>query len=121
MTDLDTLDPCRAKALELVAGCTVNLANIEQDAEMLRRAINKGDHVNDEAADFLYDRHTVLQWVIAEAPARSMRDMAVKVRLWQRSIESGTAVWDDRWTPAFFPDLFPDADRAEPGGGAPHP
>ncbi len=87
-------NPCRANALELIAGCTVNLANVEQDAEMLCRAINKGD--NDEAADLLYDRHTVLQWTIAEAPVRSTQDMAVKVRLWQRSIENGTAVWDDR-------------------------
>lgn len=92
MTDLDTLDPCRANALELIAGCTVNLANIEQDAEMLRRAIDKSD--ND--TDFLYDRHTVLQWTIAEAPVRSPQDMAVKVRLWQRSIETGRAVWDYR-------------------------
>ena len=94
MTDTDTLDPCRANALELIAGGTVNLANVEQDVEMLRRAVNKSD--NDEATDFLYNRLVVLQWTIAEAPARSTQDMAVKVRLWQRSIESGRAVWDDR-------------------------
>ena len=94
MTDLDTLDPCRANALDLIASCTVNLANVEQDAEMLRRAVNKSD--NDEATDFLYNRLTVLQWTIAEAPARSTQDMAVKVRLWQRSIETGRAVWDYR-------------------------
>ena len=56
------------------------------------RAIDKSD--ND--TDFLYNRLTVLQWTIAEAPARSTQDMAVKVRLWQRSIENGAAVWDDR-------------------------
>ena len=84
-----------AAGLALVAD-GVSLPELERDVTAQIAAMEAKEPMTDEEAEPLTECLDALSWAIAEAPAHTRQDMAVKVRLWRLSIEDGEAFWDDR-------------------------
>ena len=88
----------RVAGLALIAEGYSSLHGFELEAAEAKDFLDDParDDTDEAEADSVMDRLCAFHWAIAEAPAKTHQDMAVKVRQIAEGINKGKAAWDQR-------------------------